>query len=137
MVESAEHLYAGLLLAIIHVRLPRLSDVLRTGLREKSCLAVILEGRPVTADSSFIGYDGLEDAAVVVGVMPVLRREYNVSGLIANEVFVVGRNQQKLTFAEAACAIAVALPSIFRNVYEEDYFYHSSILRYDHEVVYQ
>ena len=28
----------------IHVRLPRLSDVLRTGLREKSCLAVILEG---------------------------------------------------------------------------------------------
>ena len=104
---AVDILHDGLLLTIIYVRLPCLSDVLRTDLRKKRCLAVILEGRPVTADSSFIGYDGLEDTAVVVGVMPVLRREHNVSGLIANEVFVVGRNQQKLTFAEAACAAIV------------------------------
>ena len=106
-------LHEGLLLTIIHVRLPGLTDVLLTecicealgsaALPCKECrLTVILEGRPVAADGSVVGDDGLEDAAVVMGVMPVLGREYNVTGLIADEVFVVGRNQEELAFSEAS-----------------------------------
>ena len=94
------------------VRLPCLSDVLRVGIRKalgsaalpckERRLTVILERRPIAADGSIIGDDRLEDAAVVVGMMPVLGREHNVTGLIADEVFVVGRNQEKLAFTQAS-----------------------------------
>ena len=95
------------------VRLPRLSDVLQAGcIREalgsaalpckERRLTVILERQPIAADGSIIGDDRLEDAAVVVGMMPVLGREHNVTGLITDEVFVVGRNQEKLAFMEAS-----------------------------------
>ena len=100
------------------VRLPRLSDVLQAGcIREalgsaalpckERRLTVILERRPIAADGSVIGDDRLEDAAVVVGMMPVLGREHDVTGLITDEVFVVGRDQQKLAFTEAPCAAIV------------------------------
>ena len=39
--------------------------------------------------------------------MPVLGREHDVTGLITDEVFVVGRNQKELAFSEAACATIV------------------------------
>ena len=71
------------------------------------CLTVILERRPVAAYCSVVGDDRLEDAAVVVGMMAVLRREHNVTGLIADEIFVIGRNQQKLTLSEASRAAIV------------------------------
>ena len=82
------------------VRLPRLSDVLQAGCicealgsaalpcKERR-LTVFLERRPVAAYCSVVGDDGLEDAAVVVGMMPVLGREHDVTGLITDEVFVV------------------------------------------------
>ena len=85
------------------VRLPRLSDNLRAGCicealgsavlpcKERR-LAAVLEGRPIAADGSIVSDDGLEDTAVVVGMMPVLRREYDVAGLVADKVFVVWRN---------------------------------------------
>ena len=113
MYGTLDLLHDGLLLTIIHVRLPGLTDVLlaecicealgSAALPCKECrLTVILEGRPVAEDGSVVGDDGLEDAAVVMGVMPVLGREYNVTGLIADEVFVVGRNQEELAFSEAS-----------------------------------
>jgi len=118
MYGTLDLLHNGLPLTIIHVRLPCLADVLLAGRINEvlgsaalPCkelrLAVVLEGRPVAADGAVVGDNGLEDTAVVVGVMPVLRREYYVSGLIANEVFVVGRNQKKLAFSETACAAIV------------------------------
>ena len=95
------------------VRLPRLSDNLRAGCicealgsavlpcKERR-LAVVLEGRPVAADSAVVGDNGLENTAVVVGMMPVFGRKHDVAGLVADEVFVVWRNQQGLAFSEAS-----------------------------------
>ena len=87
--------------------MPCLSDVLRAGFRKERRLTVVLEGRPVAADSAVVGYDGLEDATVVVGMMTMLWWQHYVAGLIANEIFVVGRNQQELTLSEAPCAAII------------------------------
>ena len=101
------------------VRLPRLSDNLRAGCicealgsavlpcKERR-LAVVLEGRPIAADSAVVGDNGLENTAVVVGMMPVFGREHDVAGLVADEVFVVGRNQQGLAFSEASRAAVIS-----------------------------
>ena len=40
-------------------------------------------------------------------MMTMLRREHNVAGLVADEVFVVGRNQQEPALSEAPCAAIV------------------------------
>ena len=101
------------------VRLPRLSDNLRAGcIREalgsavlpckERRLAVVLEGRPVAADSAVVGDNGLENTAIVVGMMPVFGREHDVAGLVADEVFVVWRNQQGLAFSEASRAAVIS-----------------------------
>ena len=118
MYGTLDLLHNGLPLTIIHVRLPCLADVLLAGRINEvlgsaalPCkelrLAVVLEGRPVAAYCSVVGNDGLEDATVVVGVMPVFGREHNVSGLIADEIFVVGRYQEKLALSETSCAAIV------------------------------
>ena len=108
------------------VRLPRLSDNLRAGCicealgsavlpcKERR-LAVVLEGRPVAADSAVVGDNGLENTAVVVGMMPVFGREHDVAGLVADEIFVVGRNQQGLAFSEAG-----GRPSLFLSLPEPE-----------------
>ena len=51
---------------------------------EEGGLASRFEGRPVAADDSVVGYDGLEDAAVVVGAVTVFRRQHDVTGLVGN-----------------------------------------------------
>ena len=61
----------------------------------------------LAADGAVVGYDGLENAAVVVGAMLVLGREYDVARLIADEVFVVRRNQEIFSFAETSGAAIV------------------------------
>ena len=74
---------------------------------EEGCLAGGLEGGPVAADDAIVGDDGLEDAAVVVGAVGVLWRENDVAALVADEVFVVGRNQEVFALAEATGAAIV------------------------------
>ena len=47
--------------------------------------------------------------------MPVLRRKHDVAGLIADEVFIVGRNEQKLTSSETmrpAIVSHIELPTL-------------------------
>lgn len=71
-------------------------------------LKVVLERRPITAYRSVVGNDGLEDAAVVVGKMPVFSWQHDVATLIADEVFVVWRNQEELATTESPCAALVS-----------------------------
>ena len=77
------------------------------GIVEEGGLAGGLEGGPVAADDAVMGDDGLEDAAVVVGAVGVLLGEDNVAALVADEVFIVGRNQEVFAFAETAGAAVV------------------------------
>ena len=56
-------------------------------------MAVVFERSPVPADSSIVGYDGLEYAVIVVGIILVLGREHDVTRLITDKIFIVGRNQ--------------------------------------------
>ena len=51
--------------------------------------------------------DGLENAAVVVGMMTMLWRKYDVTRLIAYEIFVVWGYQQELALLETSCAAIV------------------------------
>ena len=57
-------------------------------------MTVIFEGRPVAADDAVAGDDGLEDTAIVVGTVSMFWWQYNVTGLIANKIFVVWWNQE-------------------------------------------
>ena len=54
---------------------------------EEFRLAVFLERRPVATNDAIVGDDGLEDAAVVVGFVFVVRRKDNVAALVADEIF--------------------------------------------------
>ena len=57
-------------------------------------MTVIFEGRPIAADDSVTGDDGLEDTTIVVGTVSMFWRQHNIAGLIANEIFVVWWNQE-------------------------------------------
>ena len=59
---------------------------------EKTHLAVLLERRPVAAYYAVVSNNGLEDSAVVMGMMAMFLRKHYIATLIADEVFVVGRN---------------------------------------------
>ena len=67
---------------------------------EELRLEVFFKRRPVAANQAVMGDDGLEDAAVVVGSVPMLLRQYDVSALVADEVFIVRRNQEVSAFAK-------------------------------------
>ena len=71
---------------------------------KKLYLEFLLEWRPITADKAIVGDDGLEDAPVVVCVVLVLGRQHDVTTLIADQVLVVGWDQQVLPFAETSRA---------------------------------
>ena len=73
-------------------------------------LRLVFIWRPVATDDAVAGDDGLEDAAVVMGTVPMFWWQHNVTGLIANEIFVVWWNQQKLALSEASC------PTIIREI---------------------
>ena len=75
---------------------------------EEGGLAGGFEGCPVAANDAVVGNDGLEDAAVVVGAVGVLPREHDVATLVADEVFIVGGDEQKLALAETPCAAMVS-----------------------------
>ena len=75
---------------------------------EEGGLAGGFEGCPVAANDAVVGNDGLENAAVVVGAMGVLPREDNVAALVADEVFIVGGNEQKPALPEPPCAAMVS-----------------------------
>ena len=55
-----------------------------------------------------MGNDGLEDATVVVRAMPMFLRQHNVAGFIADEVFIVGRDEEIAAFPEASRAALVS-----------------------------
>ena len=77
------------------------------GRDEEFRLKFWFEWRPVAADDAVVGDDGLEDAAVVVGLVAVIGRKDDVAALIADEVFVVRRNQEIFSFAETSGAAIV------------------------------
>ena len=65
-----------------------------------------------------MGDDRLEDAAVVVRLMAIVRREDDVTALVADEVFIVRRNQEIFAFAEtsrAAIAGEIEFPALRRT----------------------
>ena len=70
-------------------------------------LAVGLKGRPVAADDAVMGDNRLEDAAVIVGAVGMLGWQDDVAALVADEVFVVGRNQEVFALAESARAAII------------------------------
>ena len=95
----------------MEVCVPRLMRFLRMKcIMKKLHLARILKGCPVATYNAVVRNNGLEDAAVVMGQVPVLRWKHNVPALIADEVFVVRRNQKKPALSETSCA------AIFRQV---------------------
>ena len=56
-----------------------------------------------------------------MGTMPVFWRKHDVTTLIADEVFIVWRNQEELAFSESSCAtlfgqlILPAFPLLYVN----------------------
>ena len=74
---------------------------------EERRLKSILEGCPVAADDAVVGDDGLEDATVVVGTMPMHGRKHYFTTLVADEVFVVGRNKEEPAPSESACSAII------------------------------
>ena len=95
--------------------------------KKEICLAIVLEGRPVAADDAVLGNDGLEDAAVVVGMVAVFWGEDDVARLITNKVFVVRRNQKVIALAETTGAtvfskvIFTALPFLCMDVVAKEH----------------
>ena len=71
---------------------------------EERCLEVLFERRPITADDSIVCYNWLENATIVMGMMPVLGRKNYITALIADEIFVVWGNQEELATTESPCA---------------------------------
>ena len=73
-------------------------------------VAVGAERRPIAADNAVAGDDGLEDAAIVMSAMTVGRGKGYMAAfaLVADEIFVVGRNEKVVPTTEAACAAVVS-----------------------------
>lgn len=79
------------------------------------------ERSPVATDDAVVGDDGLEDAAVVVGLVTVFVGQDYVSALVANQIFIVWRNQKIFALAEASSSAVVgkveitAIKMLFTN----------------------
>ena len=74
---------------------------------EELSLKVFFEGCPVTTNDAIFSNDWLENAAVVVGLVFVVGQKDNVTALIADEVFIVGWNQEVFSFVETMGAAIV------------------------------
>ena len=91
------------------------------GLVEEGSLIAWFERSPVAADDAVVGDDGLEDAAVVVGLVTMFLGQDYVSALVANQIFIVRRNKKIFALAEASCAAVVgkveitAIKMLFMN----------------------
>ena len=87
---------------------PSLHQVLCTiAIRKERDLAFLLERRPIATDGTIKSDNRLEDAAVVMCMMPVFRWKHDVARLIADEVLVIRGNQQKLSLPASSCAALV------------------------------
>ena len=51
---------------------------------EESCMAFIFEGRPITAYITIVCNNRLEDSAVVMGTVSMLRRKNHVTALVTD-----------------------------------------------------
>lgn len=72
-----------------------------------------LERTPVSADDAIVGNNGLEDTRIIVSMMLMLGIENNISALIANQIFIVGRNQKKFAFSDTSrSAILMKIESL-------------------------
>ena len=75
--------------------MPSLLHLLRIMLVfEEIHLTFIFEGRPIAADDSVAGDDRLEYATVVVSTVSMFWWQHDVTGLVANEIFIVWWNQE-------------------------------------------
>ena len=82
---------------------------------EEFGLIPVVEGSPVAADDAVMDNDGLENATVVVGFVPIVRRQDDVAALVADEVFVIRGYQQVSALAEpprAAVIGEIECPSV-------------------------
>ena len=75
---------------------------------EEFHLEIFLERGPIAANKAVVGDDGLEDAPVVMRAVLMLGRQHDIAALVADQILVVGRNQQILPFAEAPRATVVS-----------------------------
>lgn len=66
-----------------------------------------LEGCPIAANHTIVGNDRLEDTTIVVGMMSVFWKKHDVPALVTNEVFIIGRNQEKLAASESPRAAVI------------------------------
>ena len=103
------------------------------GRNEEFRLKLRFERCPVAADYAVAGYDRLEDAAVVVGLVAVFRGKDNITALVADQIFVVWRNQKKLAAAEASGAAVIgeekvtAIPSLFADIVFLEFYSPSAV----------
>ena len=100
---------------------------------EEGGLIAWFEWRPVAADYAVVGDDRLEDAAVVVGLVAVFRWKDNITALVADQIFVVWRNQKKLAAAETSGAAVIgeekvtAIPSLFADIVFLEFYSPSAV----------
>ena len=76
--------------------------------QKEFCLMVFLKRSPIATDDTVMGNDGLENTAVVVRLVFVVGRKNNVTAFVADEVFVVRRNQEIFPLAETSCAAIIS-----------------------------
>ena len=77
---------------------------------EEFRIAILLERSPVTANRPVKSYDRLEYAAVVMRPVTVLRLQYDITAFIADEIFIIWRNEQVSSPAESP------RPAIIRKI---------------------
>ena len=70
-------------------------------------LAVILEWSPIAANRAVECNDRLENAAVVVGSVPVLLRKYYIAALVADEILVVRWDEEEPAAPEPPCTAII------------------------------
>lgn len=71
---------------------------------EERRMTILAKRRPIAANHAVMGDDRQEIATIVVGFVAIIGREDNVAALVADEVFVIRRNQEVSAFAETTGA---------------------------------
>ena len=103
------------------------------GRDEEFRLKLRFERCPVAADYAVAGDNGLENTAVVVGLVSEFRWKDNITALVADQIFVVWRNQKKLAAAETSGAAVIgeekvtAIPSLFADIIFLEFYSPSAV----------
>ena len=74
---------------------------------EELRLKVFFEGCPVATNDTIIGNDRLKNAAVVVGLVAVIRGKDDIAAFVTDKIFVIGRNQEVFPLAETTGAAII------------------------------